>query len=467
MFNWVWDLLYSISKSIFQIIDGLLSCANMLCGIEPIRYQNTEMDFMTFLLRNKNISFGFVAAIVIGVILVIIFAVFAIMRSISSEKENMTPMQIYVKVGKVLLTFIFIPAAIMVLIFFTNTLMQSLYKSTLGGSPDGLGRFLAGAFGQNARHDGVPENFYMSSSFDYTSTGNMKNYVDLDDYDFFFSWIAGIAILLSLASSLLMFVDRAISIVILFIFSPISLSTAVLDDGQRFKLWRDQFLVKFLTGYGCIIGINIYALVISAITNNDLVFFDNSALNYIMKIAIVVGGGVSLNRLMALIGNLISQGAGSNELRDNAIATQQAKGIGMRALSGAWSVAKSPFTATRSAANFIRDTSQFGLGYSVGSRLGFNTSRGYGKMSKTQMNQQREQMVARENYRKTGKFDGSGNNVKNAIEGKGNANSTNMKYKPSGNSSNAIIGNKSNANNNIGNKMIEMEVLNKKKDEKK
>lgn len=467
MFNWVWDLLYSISKSIFQIIDGLLSCANMLCGIEPIRYQNTEMDFMTFLLRNKNISFGFVAAIVIGVILVIIFAVFAIMRSISSEKENMTPMQIYVKVGKVLLTFIFIPAAIMVLIFFTNTLMQSLYKSTLGGSPDGLGRFLAGAFGQNARHDGVPENFYMSSSFDYTSTGNMKNYVDLDDYDFFFSWIAGIAILLSLASSLLMFVDRAISIVILFIFSPISLSTAVLDDGQRFKLWRDQFLVKFLTGYGCIIGINIYALVISAITNNDLVFFDNSALNYIMKIAIVVGGGVSLNRLMALIGNLISQGAGSNELRDNAIATQQAKGIGMRALSGAWSVAKSPFTATRSAANFIRDTSQFGLGYSVGSRLGFNTSRGYGKMSKTQMNQQREQMVARENYRKTGKFDGSGNNVKNAIEGKGNVNSTNMKYKPSSNSSNAIIGNKSNANNNIGNKMIEMEVLNKKKDEKK
>ena len=91
MFNWVWDLLYSISKSIFQIIDGLLSCANMLCGIEPIRYQNTEMDFMTFLLRNKNISFGFVAAIVIGVILVIIFAVFAIMRSISSEKENIFP----------------------------------------------------------------------------------------------------------------------------------------------------------------------------------------------------------------------------------------------------------------------------------------------------------------------------------------------------------------------------------------
>ena len=88
MFNWVWDLLYGISKSIFSIIDGLLSCANMLCGIEPIRYQNAEMDFMTFLIRNKNITFGFVAAAVIGVILVFIFAVFAIIRSMSSQLNS-------------------------------------------------------------------------------------------------------------------------------------------------------------------------------------------------------------------------------------------------------------------------------------------------------------------------------------------------------------------------------------------
>ena len=175
MFNWVWDLLYSISKSIFQIIDGLLSCANMLCGIEPVRYQNVEMDFMTFLLRNRNIYFGFAAAAIIGVILVFVFAAFAMMKSMASEKDSMTPGQILVKVGKTLLTFLFIPAVIVILITLTNVLMQALYKSTLGGSPDGLGRFLAGAFGVNARHSGVPETFYLSESFDYTSTGSMKD----------------------------------------------------------------------------------------------------------------------------------------------------------------------------------------------------------------------------------------------------------------------------------------------------
>ena len=46
LFDWVWKLLYSISKSMYYIIDCMLSCCNMLCGIEPIRYQGAEMDFI-------------------------------------------------------------------------------------------------------------------------------------------------------------------------------------------------------------------------------------------------------------------------------------------------------------------------------------------------------------------------------------------------------------------------------------
>ena len=456
MFNWVWDLLYGISKSIFCIIDGLLSCANMLCGIEPIKYQGAEMDFMTFLLRNKNIFFGFVGAVLVGVILVGIFGTFAIIRSMSSEKDNMTPAQIYIKVGKTLLTFIFIPVAMAILIWFTNVLMQTLYRTTLGGSNNGLGSFLAGAFGQDARHSGVPENFYLSSDFNYRSTSNMRSYVNLKDYDFFFSWIAGIAILLTLASTILMFVDRAIALVILFIASPISLSTAVIDDGQRFKLWRDQFLVKFLTGYGCILGLNIYALVIAAITSNDLVFFDNGTLNDIMKIAIIVGGSISMNRLMALVGNLISQGAGSNELRDNAIATSQARGF----LGRVGGAALLPFKATRSAANFVRDSKQFGFGSAVGQRLGFNTDRSYGKMSNIQKAQTHQNLVESEKYKRS-LGDNNNKKVANAIQGPnmvggdGNGGAAGA----IGGGKNINPGGKGNANNNIGNKMIEMNIL--------
>ena len=44
LFSWVWDLLYAISKSMYAIIDNLLKCANMLCGIVPIQYKGADTD---------------------------------------------------------------------------------------------------------------------------------------------------------------------------------------------------------------------------------------------------------------------------------------------------------------------------------------------------------------------------------------------------------------------------------------
>ena len=381
MFDWVWEMFYGITKSMFSIIDNLLACANMLCGIKPITYEGEEMDFISFLLRNQAINVAFVSAVLVGVFLVFLFGIFAIIRTLASEKVEKTPAQIAVQIGKTLIIFLFIPAAFSLLLFFTNTIMQVLYSATLGGSPDGLGRFLAGAFAQDALQSGVPSDFYLIQSFNYRSTSSMRQYVILSDYDFFFSWITGIVLLISIAGALLVFVDRAISIVILFIFSPISLSTSVLDDGVRFKLWRDQFIVKLLTGYGCIIAINIYALIIGAISTNGLVFFEDYILNNVMKIIIIIGGGVSMNRMMALVGNLISQGAGSNEMRDNAIAQM---GFA-RAISGGLGVIKKPFTATRSAFNYARDAKNFGLGTATGRALGFKTSRDY-RMEQGQLN---------------------------------------------------------------------------------
>ena len=386
----------------------------MLSGIKPITYAGTEMDFLSFLLRNKNITIAFVAAVMVAIVLVVLFTVFAIIRTITSEKSEKTPAQLYIQAGKTLLIFLFIPVAMAVLIFFTNTIMQVLYESTSGGSPDGLGRFLAGAFGQDARKDGVPVDFYLSSDFNYRSTSNVKEYLDLSDYDYFFSWIASIVIIICLGYALLMFVDRAISLVILFIFAPISLSTTVLDDGARFKLWRDQFISKFLVGYGCIVSINIYALIIVAITDNNLVFFENNLLNNMMKILITVGGGVSMMKVMALIGNLVAAGAGSNEMRDTALAA----GSFRRAMGAGVGAALAPFRATRSAVNFVRDARNTGLGTTIGRRLGFKTDRDYG-LEKAQLRAGSGGLAGGSGTanNKASDLSSNNNNARNAISG--------------------------------------------------
>ena len=63
MFDWIPEMLYFITKTILMLIDGFISIANVLCGIEPIRVGKEETDFLSYILFNEQVSFAFKSAI--------------------------------------------------------------------------------------------------------------------------------------------------------------------------------------------------------------------------------------------------------------------------------------------------------------------------------------------------------------------------------------------------------------------
>jgi hypothetical protein len=175
---------------------------------------------------------------------------------------------------------------------------------------------------------------FRTGELDYYSTSAVNANMILSDFPFFFSYIAGGVVLFGIGSAMLIFVDRIISLVILYIAAPFSIASSVLDDGARFKLWRDQFLSKFIMGYGMILAINIYAMICGLAMNPNLDFFpgeDSSFLNLLMRLLIIGGGALTLQKAMALVGNLVASGAGSNELRDSmsvgALASMAGRGV--------------------------------------------------------------------------------------------------------------------------------------------
>lgn len=333
MFDWFWDFLYLISKTIFRLIDGLIGCANKLCGITPISFYGEDKDFLSYLLFSDEVGFAFRVSAVLATILLVIFAVFAIIRSITKEKAEGTPLQIAVKAFKTLVTFLFVPAVVTAFIIIGNSFVQALYGATIQ-SASSPGAFLFAAFAEDGGMSAESVGLFLNGTLDYRNTDLIWEYMDLSDYSFIFSWLAGGVVLFSIGSSMIIFVDRVISIVILYIAAPFSISTSMIDEGARFKLWRDQFLTKFIMGYGMIIAINIYALVCRLVMDPSLQFFEDGFLNLIMKLLLIGGGALTMQKSMALIGNLVSQGAGSSELRDNAfsagkLASLAAGGAGM------------------------------------------------------------------------------------------------------------------------------------------
>ena len=320
MFDWFWHFLYQISKTLFKIIDGLVQCANYLCGVSPVEVEGEKVDFMQYILTSAQIGFAFRVAALLGLIVVVVFSIIAILRTLAKEKAEGTPAQIAGKAIKSIISFLFIPMIMIIVINAGNIFMKAMYDATIQGEAS-LGDFLFKAF---AMESGVPElkvNEFFENGGDWRNTSEVWRLMDLAEFEFIFSWIACGVILGSVGMAMMYFVSRIISIAILYIAAPFSIGSSVLDDGARFKLWREQILIKFITGYGMMIAINIYAMICLLVMNPTLVFFEKSSfIDFLMKLLIIAGGGVSLKQSMALIGNLISNGAGSNELRDAAIA---------------------------------------------------------------------------------------------------------------------------------------------------
>ncbi len=339
MFDWFWEFLYSITKSMLRIIDGVMACANKLCGIEDITVNGEGTDFLTYLLRSQKVTDAFIVAAVLGLIVLVFFTILAIIRLMVKEKPDMSPAQVCVKSFKSVLTFLFIPAIMIIGVWVANVFMQALYKATLTGSSS-LGSFLFTAFGDDAFFNKNDAALFINGTLDYTNTDVVLEYMNLENFDFFASWVASAVILWNIAWALLVFVDRAISIVILYIVSPFPVAVSVLDDGSHFKLWREQMLTKFFVGFGTILAINIYCLIVLLVMDSSMQFFSSSFLNNLCKILFIIGGSLTMKKAMALVGNLVSSGGGSNELRDNAFAGNFL-GSGLKMIAG---VAAKPFT---------------------------------------------------------------------------------------------------------------------------
>jgi hypothetical protein len=307
----------------------VMQCVNKLCGIEPINLGEEKIDFLSYLLTGQNIRFAFASMALLGIVVVVILAIFSILRNITKDKPNTTPAKIVVQSGKNILMFLFVPFIMLTVTYFLNTFMQAVYQATLAGSTS-IGSFLFVSFGQEAGLDATETSDFLTGVLDYTKNNDVFSHLEISDYQFILSWIVGIVVLFAIVGTLAKFVERTLSILVLFIISPISIGSSVIDEGARFKAWRDQVISKFLVAYGLIIAINIYCLMVNLVMQPGFGFFEpGSILNYVAKVLLVLGGALALNSVGQLIGNLVAPGIGGQDLASADMTKGVGKAVGL------------------------------------------------------------------------------------------------------------------------------------------
>ncbi len=322
MTNWIFDLLYGFQKVICYIIDFIKDIFYTLAGIDNVSINGQNTDLLSSFLNSDAVRIAFWSIFLIGVVLLVVFVLIAIIRSEYAEGQNKRSKgKILGKAFQSFIIFLIIPFVLLAGITFTNTVVGSVndamnpYVLEQGESATIGGQILVTSgyyayIGDPELRDEVEHNFIVGK-LDYFDKDVVSQFYKIRDLDFFTGIIGSLAILVMFVLSSITLIQRLFDIVLLFMISPISVSTIPTDDGNRFRLWKEMLISKVLCAYGIILSMNLFFIIIPQV--QTITFFNNGFKNGIMRILFLIGGAFAVTKSNLVVAQLTGNQAGGQE----------------------------------------------------------------------------------------------------------------------------------------------------------
>ena len=313
---------------LLKLVDGLMEIFSAISGITDVTYKGEKVNIIEFLAGDSTVNTIFWCIFILSIGLTCIFTIAALIKNMINSQRNVSTI-----VGKfflallgtmamltVLFLIILISNSLLVLvsqvfqIVNTTKLSSALFNACAGDWINGysVSEFDVSKLGVKEIFGDYTTGFVFPDSWKYNGMVNPDNFLYLP------SLIAGIALAIALVVAILNLAKRVYEIIFMYFVMPMSMSTLPLDDGARFKTWRETFITKIVIAYGTVFSVNIFILLLPLITRmriDEVGGFGNS----MFVIFMIVGGAMVIPAGQALFCKLFGQAddmhAGGNFLR--------------------------------------------------------------------------------------------------------------------------------------------------------
>lgn len=311
------SLFYGMFSGICLLIDFIKTIFYKLCGIETVEIEGEQGDLLSNLLESDIIKRVFLTIFIIGFILLIVFTILAIIKSNYQEKQNWKT--VLSKTGQAFIIMLLIPFTVIIGVMLTNTIMSSINQAMNVYPSSGQGS-IGGQFLITIGHEAYKglidqsqaEAMFVSGELNYAKLSVVKQYYDITELNYVIGLLGSLVMLIMFVISAITFVQRIFDIVLLYIISPVSISTIPLDEGNRFKVWKDMLISKILSAYGIILVMNLFFLIIPQVY--QIKFFDNSFQNGVVYILFLIGGSFAVTKASRVISQLTGAPATGGEM---------------------------------------------------------------------------------------------------------------------------------------------------------
>ena len=313
---------------LLKLVDGLMEIFSAISGITDVTYKGEKVNIIEFLAGDSTVNTIFWCIFILAIGLTCIFTIAALIKNMINSQRNVSTI-----IGKFFLALLGTMAMLTVLfliILISNSLLVLVSQIFQIGNTTKLSSALFNA----CAGDWI--NGYSVSEFDISRLGvkeifgdyttgfvfpdkwKYNGMVNPDKFLYLPSLIAGVALAIALVVAVLNLAKRVYEIIFMYFVMPMSMSTLPLDDGARFKTWRETFITKIVIAYGTVFSVNIFVLLLPLITRmriDEISGFGNS----MFLIFMIVGGAMVIPAGQALFCKLFGQAddmhAGGNFLR--------------------------------------------------------------------------------------------------------------------------------------------------------
>lgn len=301
-----------------KVIDGIMEIFSAISGVTDVTYQGKRVNIIEFIVGDSTVGTIFWCVFILAVGLTCIFTIVALVKNMIANNRNITTI-----IGKFFLALlgtlamvvvvilgILISNAILVLVseIFeignTTKLSNSIFNACVG---DWVNGYSINEI--NVSTLSVRKIFgdYNTAAFGIWPTSWKNNgMVNPDTFLYLPSMIASIGLMIAMVVAIINLAKRVYEIVLLYIVLPVSMSTIAVDDGARFKIWRETFITKIVLAYGTVFSVNIFILILPIISKMKIPGVSNFA-NSMFLIFMIIGGALVIPAGQTLFARLFGQ----------------------------------------------------------------------------------------------------------------------------------------------------------------
>lgn len=300
---------------LLALIDGLMEVFSAIAGVTNVSVNGQSVNIIEYIAGNSTVSAIFWCIFILAVGLTCIFTIVGLVKNMVANNRNISSI-----VGKFFLALLGTMAMLAVVflgILIADSLLQLLARIFRLDNSMKLSNAIFNACvgewlnGYNINKISVTSlsvsdifGGYNSALFGVWPTSwKCKGMVNPNTFMYLPALISSVALAIALIIAVLNLAKRIYEIFYLYFCMPISMATLPLDDGARFKNWREQFVTKILLAYGAVLSVNVFVILLPLIQSMSIPSVGNFA-NSVFTIFMIVGGAMLIPAGQSLFARL-------------------------------------------------------------------------------------------------------------------------------------------------------------------